>query len=639
MAATLPVASREGRGSDMPVRIKLPPCFGSSKRPKTELLWEPALARGPLWKNTKFIECDASGEVVPGQNGKPLCQELMINMASPGGKLEYTPTEQGCALPLTLVACRPGWDDYLDLSETVMKMANCLMEEDGQQVLTPYKTGTTPKQKDVTQVTALPPSDDVTLVSASEFPGTQSAGSSHENPVHLSDATEASISGSRPMKDTETEDEAITLGHFNDALNEMAASIVDLEDGYFKALHEVIIETEKALRDMLHIDAHYVSRMVTVMNSWQEVVQTATSHMGGCRHHHLSHALRRRAESNEGIRSCSDTSQSEECDATHEEEQKRQKEAIKTDDFEDPVVCLLHVTRKVARTQAEKAVDAFLGRIKSTLQKHVPVNAQGPLIANALSMAFQFQMSMWRMIGEECIRPMRAKLSDWCSLAGIIQAIVETFPKNCALMFPPAPVPPTSFAGTFRPASSDENDDNDMLDACKGFRRFGSSFSMPSDSGRRNTGGFSLTSAFISTPLPHRGAFVLVSDPKETPSSALGASPGDKEDGGPGPIDEELDMGLEADGDKEPTEGAGDESVIDPGEIKLLKGIIKAPTGDQPSTTPKSGDKRGSSHLDGGFGSSDSSIEDLDASRGTRAKKKGRWPQGVASKPVERQRY
>ena len=49
------------------------------------------------------------------------------------------------------------------------------------------------------------------------------------------------------MKDVETEDKAITLGHFSDALNEMAASIVDLEDGYFKALHEVIIEMEKAL--------------------------------------------------------------------------------------------------------------------------------------------------------------------------------------------------------------------------------------------------------------------------------------------------------------------------------------------------------------------------------------------------------
>ena len=57
------------------------------------------------------------------------------------------------------------------------------------------------------------------------------------------------------------------------------------------------------------------------------------------------------------------------------------------------------------------------------------------------------------MIGEECIRPVRAKHSDWCGLAGIVQAIVETFSKNCALMFPPLPPPPSvaSFSSTFRP--------------------------------------------------------------------------------------------------------------------------------------------------------------------------------------------
>ena len=45
-AAGLPVASKEGRGGDMSVRVKIPSCFGSSKCPKRELMWEPALQRG-----------------------------------------------------------------------------------------------------------------------------------------------------------------------------------------------------------------------------------------------------------------------------------------------------------------------------------------------------------------------------------------------------------------------------------------------------------------------------------------------------------------------------------------------------------------------------------------------------------------
>ena len=69
------------------------------------------------------------------------------------------------------------------------------------------------------------------------------------------------------MKDTETDDDAAVLGHFSDALQEITTSIVGLEDGYFKALYEDIIETEKALRDVSSIDAHYISCVVTVMTA------------------------------------------------------------------------------------------------------------------------------------------------------------------------------------------------------------------------------------------------------------------------------------------------------------------------------------------------------------------------------------
>ena len=195
--------------------------------------------------------------------------------------MEYMSTERGHPAPLTLAASPPSWDDYLDLGKTVTKMAQCLMEEDRQQAKTPPKAGTTPKQKDITQVKALPPSDDITMLPDSVFPSFGLAGSSCDNPIHLSDATDASASGSHPMKDTETEDEAMVLRHFSDALSEMAASITDLENGYFKDLHEVIIKTEKALHDVSRINTLYVSHVVTVMTSWQEAVQAAASHMEG----------------------------------------------------------------------------------------------------------------------------------------------------------------------------------------------------------------------------------------------------------------------------------------------------------------------------------------------------------------------
>ena len=250
-------------------------------------------------------------------------------------------------------------------------------------------------------------------------------------------------------------------------------------------------------------------------------------------------------------------------------------------------------------------MDAFLSSIKSTLHKHIPTHAQGPLIANALSTAFQFQMSVWHMIGEECVCPMRARHSDWCGLASIIQAIVETFPKNCALMFPPppAPTPPKSFSSTFRPALSDEdnNGDDDTLGA-KSFCCFNTSSPVPSVSGHGSAGGFSCTPSFASTSLPHRGAFCLASDLKEMPSSAAGVPPGNEGAGGQSLFDEELDMALEAndeaDADKEPTEVIEDELEIDSEEVQMLKQIIKPTASGQPSTMPKLGDKRGSTYLD-----------------------------------------
>ena len=214
-------------------------------------------------------------------------------------------------------------------------------------------------------------------------------------------------------KDNDFVDEAKLLGHFSDALREMAASIVDLEDGYFKALHEVIVETERALRDVSRIDAHYVSQVVTVMSSWQEAVQTAASHMEGA---DTTNYLAHREDAQRATREymAAVVKAREERDAAQAVKEGARKQALKDDNYEDPIVRLLHVTRKAAHAQCEKAVDAFLSSIEKTLQKHVPVHAQGPLISNALSTTFQFQMSVWRMIGEECIRPVQVKHSDWC---------------------------------------------------------------------------------------------------------------------------------------------------------------------------------------------------------------------------------
>ena len=381
------------------------------------------------------------------------------------------PTGAGHPPPLTLVACHPGWDNFQDLGETVAEMSQCLIDEDGQLEGVTPKGGTLLKEKDTTQIMALPPNDDTMFVSKSEFPGGLYGPGTRENPINLSDApTEVSHIATCP-EGAEPIDEAAMLSHFSDTLSEMAESLMDLEDGYFKALWEVIA-------------THMENADLTIYLACQEDTRRVMREYMA--------AL---------IKAC------EECDATHAHEAEVRKQAIKSGDPEDPVVRLLEATHWAARAQAERAIDAFLKKTKETLHKHIPVTAQGPLIANALSTTFQFQMSVWRMVGNKCIRPLRAKHSDWCGMAGVVQAIVETFPNNCAIMFPQAPMPTESFSATFRPDSSEEEDDDEPIS--RGIHRFESSTPAPSGHGHGSSGH---SPAFLSTPLLHGGHFILSSD-------------------------------------------------------------------------------------------------------------------------------
>ena len=176
-------------------------------------------------------------------------------------------------------------------------------------------------------------------------------------------------------------------------------------------------------------------------------------------------------------------------------------------------------------------------------------------------------------------------------------------------MFPQAPAPVASFSATFRPASSEEDGDDDPFGP--GIHRFDSGTHTPSCHGCGSSG---CSPTFSSTPLLQGGHFILASDQKEVPSSSLSAPPLEGEEPKMQPLDEDLDVGLdtdnEGDGEKDPCEG--DDSIIDATELEILKGIVNPGTSGQVPTMPKLGEKRGSGHLDGSV-YSDSSGEYLAA--------------------------
>ena len=210
--------------------------------------------------------------------------------------------------------------------------------------------------------------------------------------------------------------------------------------------------------------------------------------------------------------------------------------------------------------------------------------------------------------------PVRTRHSDWCGLAGIVQAIVETFPKNCALMFPPSPAPAAtpSFTSTFKPASSD---DDDTLGGGGDFRRFKTNTPTPADGGCGSSGGFGRAPSFLSGLLPYGGTFIMASHNIEVPSEAPPIFEAEQGDHDHGNADDELDLGVEADDEGDGNKGTAREATsgprVDPNEVEILKKIIKpVPPGEQPPVVPKSGGKRSSTHLDGGAASSESSAQD-----------------------------
>ena len=73
------------------------------------MLSESVLLRGPLWPNTTYVEHNSKGQIMMEQNGKPICQELMIKLVASGKKMQYT--NPNGPSPSTLAGCHPGGDD------------------------------------------------------------------------------------------------------------------------------------------------------------------------------------------------------------------------------------------------------------------------------------------------------------------------------------------------------------------------------------------------------------------------------------------------------------------------------------------------------------------------------------------------
>ena len=113
------------------------------------------------------------------------------------------------------------------------------------------------------------------------------------------------------------------------------------------------------------------------------------------------------------------------------------KKAVVAGNEKDPVIKLLDRVLVKMRKAANKAVEAFQKQFKEALVPHVPAEHLPILVSNAYNTISQFCMTIWQMVADEYIIPMRHDYLTNHGLASVMQHALEKVPNTCMRIVPP----------------------------------------------------------------------------------------------------------------------------------------------------------------------------------------------------------
>ena len=116
--------------------------------------------------------------------------------------------------------------------------------------------------------------------------------------------------------------------------------------------------------------------------------------------------------------------------------------AVIEGDEKDPIVKLLDQVLEKTRRVANHTVEAFQKQFKEVLVPHVPAEHLPVPVSNAYNTVSQFRMSIWRMVADECIMPMRHNYLTNFGLATVMQHVLEKVPSTCMRIVLPRPPEP-----------------------------------------------------------------------------------------------------------------------------------------------------------------------------------------------------
>ena len=210
-----------------------------------------------------------------------------------------------------------------------------------------------------------------------------------------------------------------------------------LERGYFNCFHETVKATWEVLADINEVDATYVDTVLVAMGKWQKDITLTIGdmHTDDC----VVWDTKRKAidEATQEFRKACEASRIKRAVA-HEAHQR----AMVEGDKKDPVIELLDWVLIKMREAANKAMEAFQNQFEEALVPCVPTKHLPILVSNAYNTVSQFRMTIWRMMADECIMPMRHDYLTNFSLASVMQHALEKVPSTCMRIMPPHPLEP-----------------------------------------------------------------------------------------------------------------------------------------------------------------------------------------------------
>ena len=111
-------------------------------------------------------------------------------------------------------------------------------------------------------------------------------------------------------------------------------------------------------------------------------------------------------------------------------------------DEKDPVIELLDRVLVKTRQAANRAMENFQKQFEEALVPRVPAEHLPILVSNAYNTVSQFCMTIWQMVADECIMPMRHDYLTNHGLASVMQHALEKVPSTCMRIMPQRPPEP-----------------------------------------------------------------------------------------------------------------------------------------------------------------------------------------------------